>query len=152
MTDGDSVSTPHRYLPTHRPVTDREAGISRRIVLLTAVVVVVEHLHLASGLPGDSLQQHARSPAWSMVAAASILVMLLLRELSAGCWLLAAGAAGNLLGWLQTGSVADYLTVVVGGHWVAFNLADVAIFTGATMVICTLGTRIVTRARRSVPA
>jgi lipoprotein signal peptidase len=67
--------------------------------------------------------------------------MLLLRRVSPGCWLLIAGAAGNLIGWLQAGSVPDYLTVTVGNRWIAFNLADAAILTGASMVVLALGAR-----------
>jgi lipoprotein signal peptidase len=119
----------------------REIRIGRRIVLFAAAVVLAEHLFLAADVPGDSWQQHARSPAWAIVALAAIALMLILREVSAGCWLLIAGAAGNLIGWVQAGSVPDYLTVVVGDRWVAFNLADAAILTGATMVIATLATR-----------
>jgi hypothetical protein len=118
-----------------------QAGVRGRVVALAAAVVLFEHLTLAEGLPGDSWQQHARSPAWAALAGCAILLMLLLRNVSAGCWLLAAGAAGNLLGWAQTGSVPDYMTVVVGERWVAFNLADVLIVIGAAMVIVALTAR-----------
>jgi hypothetical protein len=123
-------------------------GISRGVVLFTAAAVLAEHLFLAADVPGDSWLQHARSPAWAVVAAGAIVLMLLLREVSAGCWLLIAGAAGNLVGWLQTGSVPDYLTVVVGDRWVAFNLADAAILAGATMVVTALGARAEAERRR----
>jgi hypothetical protein len=127
--------------PADKQPMSAEQVARQRIVLFAAAVVLAEHLFLAADVPGDSWQQHARSPAWAILVVGAIVLAFALREISAGCWLLIAGAVGNLVGWLQAGSVPDYLTVTVGDRWLAFNLADAAIVAGATMVIVTLGAR-----------
>lgn len=50
--------------------------------------------------------------------------------------LLLAGAAGNLIDRVRFGEVVDFLDVYLGHyHWPAFNIADVAISTGAAILI-----------------
>ena len=57
--------------------------------------------------------------------------------------LILAGAAGNLIDRIRFGEVVDFLDIYVGAHhWPAFNVADAAITTGASLlVILLLGKR-----------
>jgi signal peptidase II len=49
--------------------------------------------------------------------------------------LIVAGAVGNLIDRIRFGEVVDFLDVYVGSyHWPAFNVADSAITTGATLL------------------
>ncbi len=129
--------------------TDRVSlTIDPRLVPLVAVFVVLEHVVLGWAVPADSWQQHARSPAWAVLVTMLILLLLLVRRISAGCWLIVAGAAGNLLSWAEDGTVPNYLTVAVSDRWLAFNLADVAIAVGALMVLASLAARAELHVRR----
>ena len=57
-----------------------------------------------------------------------------LETISAG--LIAGGAAGNVVDRLRQGAVTDFLDFHVGDwHWPAFNMADVLIVTGATLLM-----------------
>jgi len=50
--------------------------------------------------------------------------------------LISGGAVGNALDRLRQGAVTDFLDFHVGGwHWPTFNLADVAIFAGAALIV-----------------
>jgi hypothetical protein len=117
------------------------------LVLAAAVLVFVTHMMVAEEVPGDSWQQHARSPTWALISAGAIVLILLLHRVSHGIWLLVAGGLANLTTWSSTGKIPDYLTVVVGDRWVAFNLADAAIVVGALMVIWALVVRYRSRRR-----
>jgi len=57
--------------------------------------------------------------------------------------LILAGAVGNLIDRIRFGEVIDFLDVYIGvHHWPAFNVADAAITTGASvLVILLLGKR-----------
>lgn len=49
--------------------------------------------------------------------------------------LIASGAAGNLYDRSMTGEVVDFLDFFIGRHhWPAFNVADIAITTGAVLL------------------
>ncbi|MGC8490411.1 MAG: signal peptidase II [Syntrophobacteraceae bacterium] len=51
----------------------------------------------------------------------------------------AGGAIGNLIDRLRFGEVTDFLDFHAGNlHWPAFNVADVAISTGAVMLLISL--------------
>ena len=126
----------------------RELTVDQNLVLSAAGLVLAVHLMIGSELPSDSWQQHARSPAWATLVAAVILFVLLVRSVSPGCWLLLAGAAGNLISWLQTGKVPDYMGFSVGDRWLAFNLADASIVFGTLTVIATLAFRAGREVRR----
>ena len=53
-----------------------------------------------------------------------------------GALMMAGGAAGNGLDRLLYGKVVDFIDLHLGGwHWPAFNVADMAITTGAAMII-----------------
>lgn len=53
--------------------------------------------------------------------------------------LILAGAAGNLIDRIRFGEVVDFLDLYVGSyHWPAFNVADAAISTGATVLVVAL--------------
>ena len=50
--------------------------------------------------------------------------------------MMAGGAAGNGIDRLVYGRVVDFIDLHAGGwHWPAFNLADIAITTGAGLII-----------------
>jgi len=50
--------------------------------------------------------------------------------------MISGGAVGNAFDRLRQGAVTDFLDFHVGGwHWPAFNLADVAIFVGAALIV-----------------
>lgn len=52
---------------------------------------------------------------------------------------IAGGAVGNMVDRLLTGSVIDFLDFHAGAwHWPAFNVADIAISTGAIMLLISL--------------
>jgi len=53
--------------------------------------------------------------------------------------LILAGAVGNLIDRVRFGEVIDFLDVYVGTyHWPAFNVADAAITTGASLLLLIL--------------
>lgn len=109
--------------------------------------MLLEHLALAGEVPQDSWQQHARSPLWALVVVLAIALVLALRHVSVGSWLLVAGAVGNLASWVGDGMVPDYLTLAIGNFWVAFNLADMSILAGMLAMIAASAIRIETHLR-----
>jgi hypothetical protein len=129
--------------------TDRVSlTIDPRLFPLVAMFVIVEHFVLGWTVPAESWQQHMRSPAWAMLVAVMIVLLLLVRHISAGCWLIVAGASANLLSWVVNGSVPNYLTVAAADRWLAFNLPDVAIVVGMLMVLVSFAARAEQRLRR----
>jgi hypothetical protein len=128
-------------------VNARSLTVDRRLALWVAVFVAVEHLVIGTHLPSDSWAQHSRSPQWAMIATATALLMLVLRRVSVGCWLIAAGAAANVISWAEHGSVPDYMGFVVADRWIAFNLADAAILAGLLIVAAGAAARAEARIR-----
>jgi lipoprotein signal peptidase len=113
-----------------------------------AAAVFVEHLVLARGLASDSVLQHARSPLWAIGVVCGLALVLGLRNLTAGSWLLVGGALGNLLSWLGDGKIPDYLTLTVADRWIAFNLADASILAGMLAMILAALMRATAQVRR----
>ena len=83
---------------------------------------------------------------WLFLAAtfiAAIVIFILARQASAkertffaGLGLILGGAIGNLIDRIQYRAVVDFLDFYFNGwHWPAFNVADVAICTGAFLAI-----------------
>jgi signal peptidase II len=78
----------------------------------------------------------------SVTLAAIILILYFLRasrndepSLVISLALILAGAGGNLIDRIRFGEVVDFLDVYVGvHHWPAFNVADAAITTGASLL------------------
>lgn len=55
---------------------------------------------------------------------------------SAALGLISGGAVGNIVDRLNHGAVTDFLDFHLGGyHWPAFNLADMGIVTGVTLLL-----------------
>jgi signal peptidase II len=53
-----------------------------------------------------------------------------------GWGLILGGALGNIIDRVRFGAVTDFLDVYLGPyHWPAFNLADVAVVTGVTLMV-----------------
>ncbi|MHB8908941.1 MAG: signal peptidase II [Syntrophales bacterium] len=85
----------------------------------------------------------------SVTLAAIILILHYLRvsrndepSLVISLALILAGAGGNLIDRIRFGEVVDFLDVYVGTHhWPAFNVADAAITTGASLLALILLTR-----------
>jgi signal peptidase II len=74
-------------------------------------------------------------PVFGMVGVAVVLAVLMRREVRgparAALVLVAAGAIGNTLDRLVRGHVVDFIHVL---HWPVFNVADVYITSGATLL------------------
>jgi len=88
----------------------------RRPLFIILALVVVSIITYAYG-------KVAKSDIWSRAAYSFI----------------AGGAVGNLVDRLLTGSVVDFLDFHAGSwHWPAFNVADIAISTGAVMLLISL--------------
>lgn len=84
------------------------------------------------------------APWWALVVLAlgimTVLTVWLWRTQSrfagAALGLLIGGALGNVLDRLRHGEVTDFLDFHFRGyHWPAFNLADVAVFCGAVILV-----------------
>lgn len=53
-----------------------------------------------------------------------------------GCGMIIGGAFGNVIDRVRFGGVTDFLDFYVGAwHWPAFNLADVAVVCGASLLV-----------------
>src|SRR5262245_30229441 len=101
----DSTSGP--IVPMGEPVNARVLTLDRRLVIAVAAAVALEHLLIGTHLPADSWAQHSRSVEWALIATATVILMILVRGLSIGCWLVLAGAAANVISWAEHGSVPD---------------------------------------------
>lgn len=123
--------------------------------------VIVSALPLGDSIPrepGILNLTHIRNPgvAFSLlpqvpalVPAAIAVTLLFLLFFNEGGWtqgpqvqralaLLAGGAVGNLIDRVRLGAVIDYLDLHI---WPVFNLADMAVTAGATLLIISLLTR-----------
>ena len=82
--------------------------------------------------------------AWLLAAVAAAVVALLMRWLAhsegwvetVAIGLVIGGALGNVVDRLRQGAVTDWLDLhYAGWHWPIFNLADVAIVSGVTLLL-----------------
>lgn len=88
----------------------------------------------------------------SAIASVALLAMLRRatsqeRQMEIALWLILGGALGNLANRLMYGHVIDFLHLYYASwHWPIFNLADVAISTGALLLVLdALGIRLFDR-------
>lgn len=75
----------------------------------------------------------------SSTIALTMLIWMILtthRVETAALGLLAGGAAGNIYDRIERGRVTDFIDFHIGSwHWPAFNIADVAVVSGALLLI-----------------
>ena len=140
----------------------RQAGISALLAALlldqlSKAVVTANAEGLAGGLPvfpGFNLVFHRNDgitfglfgqvPWWALAGVAltvtAWLFLMMWRTTRASeataYGLIAGGALGNVIDRIRFGAVTDFLDFHVGTyHWPAFNLADVAVITGAAVLV-----------------
>jgi signal peptidase II len=118
-----------------------------RLLSGALTLTYTENRDMAFGLLGPFLGADTRL--WLLTATKSIAVVagsafLVLRHARAS-WLtllaislITAGAAGNLIDRITRGYVVDFLRVP---HWPVFNVADVAICTGAGLLFLAMRNR-----------
>lgn len=108
--------------------------------LLTAVTAL---LALTFVWVADTPQYllHERGP--TMVLVYVVVLFMLLKFNTAPTAVIAGGVAANMIDALN-GSIEDPFVVIYGGHWVAFNFADMFIISGLVLVF-------VSCARRAFP-
>lgn len=101
-------------------------------------LVLVRNDGVSFGLLGGHV------PWWALSLFALVVIACLLRWLwretsrgtSTGLGLIIGGAVGNVLDRYRHGAVTDFLDFhAFGWHWPAFNLADVAIFSGVACIL-----------------
>ncbi len=120
----------------------RALPLGSSIALLPAVLSLT-HVHN----PGVAFSLLPQVPAF--VPAVIVLTLLFLLFYNEAQWtrapqvqralaLLAGGAAGNLIDRVRLGAVIDYIDLHI---WPVFNLADIAVTTGAALLIISLATR-----------
>jgi signal peptidase II len=102
---------------------------------------------IAARNPGISyslLSAHGPAGRWALVAFTGVATALIgvwlwratTRTMAGGLGLIVGGALGNAVDRLFRGWVADFYYFHVGGfHWYVFNLADVAIVAGVTLLL-----------------
>lgn len=113
--------------------TSMVLGESRPIVEDALHITYIENSGGAFGLLADSqLLLMFGSAVALCVVAWMLLVQPPSRSMAGGGGLVLGGAAGNLLDRLSSGGVTDYLDLRV---WPIFNLADVAIVLGVTLLV-----------------
>lgn len=113
-----------------------------------AVVVVTPFLNLRLGFnPGVSFGLLPMTSAWGIatlvgVQAVIIAAMLVLALRSGpvlertGLGLMIGGAVGNIIDRVRDGLVTDFVDLhLAGWHWPSFNLADMAITSGASLLL-----------------
>ena len=111
------------------------------LVLVPAVTLAAVDLAVNAALPTSTWGFHQRSPAWSVLTASLLVVVLLLAVLPSRLVAIAAGVvAGGVLGDLVSarehgGRVPN--PIVVGSF--ALNLADVFVLAGVPVMIFALG-------------
>jgi signal peptidase II len=85
-----------------------------------------------------------KAPMWSLVAVSLAVIGFLLvwimraddRKTAIALGLIVGGALGNLVDRLRHGGVTDFLDFYVGTwHWPAFNVADVGIVCGVSILL-----------------
>lgn len=108
-------------------------GESRPVVDDMLHITYIENSGGAFGLLADSQLLLMIGSAVALgVVAWMLLVQPPSKTMAAGGGLVLGGAAGNLLDRISSGGVTDYLDLRV---WPIFNLADVAIVSGVTLLV-----------------
>ncbi len=160
--DPSSVATIGERATMRQGRSSSSAGIS---VLVAALLldqlsksVVTAHAERLAGnlpvFPGFNLVFHRNDgitfglfgqvPWWALTGVAltvtAWLFLMMLRTTRASeamaYGLIAGGALGNVIDRIRFGAVTDFLDFHVGSyHWPAFNLADVAVVTGAAVLV-----------------
>ena len=140
----------------------RSAGVSAMVAALlldqlTKAAVTANAAALSEGLPvvpGFNLVFHRNDgitfglfgqvPWWALtLVALTVTAWLLLMMWRAArtseaiaCGLIVGGALGNVIDRVRFGAVTDFLDFHLGTyHWPAFNFADVAVVTGAALLV-----------------
>lgn len=122
---------------------------SKAIVLASpALATGVEALPFFSLIRGQNsgvaFGMFGGAPSWVLALLALAIVAALCvwlwrahnRLIAAALGLLIGGALGNVLDRLRQGAVTDFLDFHLGAyHWPAFNLADVAVVSGAALLL-----------------
>ena len=110
------------------------------------VVLLVLNLRLGfnTGVTFGMFAESAAGAVWLLVGIKLAVVAWLLlwlrraasRTEATAIGLIIGGALGNILDRLRIGAVTDFIDAHYGGsHWPTFNLADVAIVCGVTLLV-----------------
>jgi hypothetical protein len=123
-----------------RRADDPEVRDRVAIVVFLAVPLAGIDLFVKSVLPTAPLFFHRRSGEWMILSAVVLVFALLLtrlpsRLLAGGAGLLAAGVVGNLVSArLHSGLVPNPFVIVRGDLGLAFNLADLFVLGGISLL------------------
>lgn len=117
----------------------RSPALANGVELLPVLnLVLVENRGVSFGMLSGIV------PWWALVLLAFAIVAWLsvwlwrsqCRVVSAALGLVIGGALGNVVDRVRLQAVTDFLDFHVGAyHWPAFNLADVAVFCGAALLV-----------------
>jgi len=140
----------------------RLAGVSALIAAflldqLSKAVVTANGPVLSEGLPvfpgfnliflrndGVTFGLFSQVPWWALTLVALVIASWVgsmmwratQRAETISCGLIVGGALGNVMDRVRFGAVTDFLDFYLGPyHWPAFNFADVAVVTGATLLV-----------------
>ncbi len=113
---------------------------------LTLLPVLNLRLGFNTGVTFGMFAESAAGAVWLLVGIKLVVVAWLLHWLwraasrteALAIGLIIGGAVGNILDRLRIGAVTDFIDAHYGGwHWPTFNMADVAIVCGVTLLVLT---------------
>ncbi|MBX9594639.1 MAG: signal peptidase II [Roseomonas sp.] len=113
---------------------------------VTVLPVLNLRLGFNTGVTFGMFRDSAAEAVWVLVILKLVIVGFLTRWLwrtglraeALGLGLVIGGALGNILDRVRIGAVVDFIDVHYGGwHWPTFNMADVAIVGGVTLLFLT---------------